>query len=338
MQATAEKVVGGSAEIVGGSKAKEASLLTRIASRYGVDRELVYKTLKDTAFRQRPDRKTGEIRQPTNEEMVALLTIADQYGLNPFTRELYAFLDPKSNAIVAIVSIDGWLRIINEHPAFVKMEFRYSDEKVTIKNGKFAFEWIECAIYRSDREAPMVIREYFEELFRGDKDYETPWDTHPKRFHRHKTVIQCGRYAMGFANIVDPDEGERIIEGEAMRMSDIPPAIADINKAVAKGKAQPAALEHNPGETITGKVEERETESVAANAPQDKKTDAPASTNVGKKQEVAAPTYAEVRNSIDKSKDADSVDVAESMVDSLPEQFRAELHELAKTRRAALAK
>lgn len=51
-----------------------------------------------------------------------------------------------------------------------------------------------------------------------------------------------------------------------------------------------------------------------------------------------APTYAEVRDALDKARDGDAVDVAESMVDSLPANFRAELHELAKARRDALAK
>lgn len=48
------------------------------------------------------------------------------------------------------------------------------------------------------------------------------------------------------------------------------------------------------------------------------------------------PTYAEVREQIDKAKNADALDQAQSLVDSLPQHFRAELHELAKARRASL--
>lgn len=46
------------------------------------------------------------------------------------------------------------------------------------------------------------------------------------------------------------------------------------------------------------------------------------------------PTYAEVREAIDRARDADALDVAESLVDSLPPNFRVELHELAKAKRA----
>jgi hypothetical protein len=49
--------------------------------------------------------------------MMALLIVADQYGLNPWTKEIYAFPD-KSNGIVPVVGVDGWARIINTHEQF----------------------------------------------------------------------------------------------------------------------------------------------------------------------------------------------------------------------------
>ena len=80
------------------------SLTVRIAQRYGIDADKMLSTLKATAFRQRADHRTGIVREATNEEMLALLTIADRYNLDPFTRELFAFLDVKSGAIVPVVS------------------------------------------------------------------------------------------------------------------------------------------------------------------------------------------------------------------------------------------
>jgi len=53
----------------------------------------------------------GEV---TNEQMLALLVVADQYRLNPFLNELYAFPD-KKGGITPIVGVDGWSRIINDH-------------------------------------------------------------------------------------------------------------------------------------------------------------------------------------------------------------------------------
>ncbi|MRG53754.1 phage recombination protein Bet, partial [Escherichia coli] len=61
------------------------SLITRIASRYGVDSTKFFETLKATAFKQRDG------SAPTNDQMMVLLVVAEQYNLNPFTREIYAF-------------------------------------------------------------------------------------------------------------------------------------------------------------------------------------------------------------------------------------------------------
>ncbi|TXY52089.1 hypothetical protein FXE74_18715, partial [Vibrio cholerae] len=63
-------------------KAKAASsksLIGKLAEKFGVDPNKFWETLKATAFRQ----SNGVI--PTNEQMMALLIVADQYGLNPFT-------------------------------------------------------------------------------------------------------------------------------------------------------------------------------------------------------------------------------------------------------------
>src|SRR5699024_9569888 len=99
-------------------------LVAKFAERYSVDPGKLMTTLKATAFRQR----NGDA--PSNEQMMALMVVADQYHLNPFTREIYAFPD-KQNGIVPVVGVDGWSRIINSHPQFDGMEYRYSDEKVT---------------------------------------------------------------------------------------------------------------------------------------------------------------------------------------------------------------
>lgn len=181
------------------------SLVVKIATRYGVDSGKLLSTLKATAFRQRDNIEI------TNEQMMALLIVADQYKLNPFTKEIYAFFDKKSGAIVPVVSVDGWTRIINEHEQLDGVEFRYSEAAGPDHKGHPTYEWIECSITRKDRSKPIPIREFFDEVVRK-VDFATPWDTHPKRMHRHKALIQCARLAFGFAGIYDQDEAERIIE------------------------------------------------------------------------------------------------------------------------------
>ena len=69
-------------------------------------------TLKATAFK-------GQV---SDAQMVALLVVSNQYGLNPWTKEIYAFPD-SNNGIVPVVGVDGWSRIINNHPQFDGMEF-----------------------------------------------------------------------------------------------------------------------------------------------------------------------------------------------------------------------
>lgn len=164
--------------------------------------------LKNTAF------KTKET--VSDAQMAALLIVANQYGLNPFVKELFAYPD-KNNGIVPVVSVDGWARIINDHPQFDGMEFRYSEGTVSHK-GKTCNEWIECVIYRKDRSRPVVIRERFEEVARS-VSFATPWDSHPSRMHRHKTFIQCARVAFGFGGIHDEDEAQRIIEAGSIDSS-----------------------------------------------------------------------------------------------------------------------
>jgi phage recombination protein Bet len=194
------------------AKPAKVSILSKMAARFNVDPIAFNNSLKQVAFRQ----KDGVV---SDEQMVALLIVADQYGLNPFTKEIYAYPD-KNNGVVPIVGTDGWSRIINSNPAFKKIEYTYSEEMVQVDaDAKPCYEWIECAIWRTDREAPVVVREYLDECYKPayknkDRGYSVPgpWQTHTKRMLRHKAKIQCAREAFGFGGIYEEDEGRRIVE------------------------------------------------------------------------------------------------------------------------------
>lgn len=167
------------------------TLVARFAGRYGVNPEKLLTTLRATCFKQRD----GEV---TNEQMMALLVVADQYKLNPFTKEIFAF--PDKGGIVPVVGVDGWSRIINEHPQFDGMDFESDEDGSSLT----------CVIYRKDRGHPIRVTEYMAEVKRDTQ----PWKSHPRRMLRHKTLIQCARIAFGFAGIYDEDEAERIVEAE----------------------------------------------------------------------------------------------------------------------------
>jgi len=164
---------------------KQPSIMATMAAKFNVPESEMLSTLKATAFK-------GQV---SDAQMTALLIVANQYGLNPWTKEIYAFPD-KNNGIVPVVGVDGWSRIINEHPQFDGLEFQQDDESCT------------CIIYRKDRAHPIKVTEYKSECDRKSG----PWASHPKRMLRHKALIQCARLAMGYVGIYDEDEAERIIE------------------------------------------------------------------------------------------------------------------------------
>jgi len=163
------------------------TLTNKLAARLDMgDGSGLVETLKATAFK-------GQV---SDAQMTALMVVANQYGLNPWTKEIYAFPD-KNNGIVPVVGVDGWSRIINSHPQFDGMEFVQDEELCT------------CVMFRKDRNHPIKVTEYMSECKRNGVG---PWSSHPKRMLRHKAMIQCARLAFGFGGIYDQDEAERIAE------------------------------------------------------------------------------------------------------------------------------
>ncbi|NOI32245.1 hypothetical protein F0238_21620 [Vibrio coralliilyticus] len=231
------------------------SLIIRMAENYGVNADKLLETLKATAFRQR-----SGLPAPTNEQMMALLIVADQYNLNPFTKEIYAYPD-SNNGIVPVVGIDGWSRIVNSHRQYDGMEFRFSDSTFKPEGmDREVFEWIECIMYRKDRDRPIIIREYMDEIYRppiqkmgtnGPYVRKGPWQTHTRRLARHKVVIQTARIALGYTGIYDEDEAERILENQGTYVgSNTPKSIefesnpaANEQNALPKPHAQPELMQ-----------------------------------------------------------------------------------------------
>ena len=159
--------------------------INQLAERFELPKsEELYQVLKSTAFK-------GEV---SDAQLSALLIVAKQYGLNPWTKEIYAF--PDKGAIVPVVGVDGWARIINSNPQFDGMDFEQDADSCT------------CTIYRKDRSHPIKVTEWMAECKRN----VGPWQSHPYRMLRHKAMIQCARIAFGFGGIYDADEAERIIE------------------------------------------------------------------------------------------------------------------------------
>ena len=176
--------------------------INELATRFDLPQsEELYNVLKATAFK-------GDV---TDAQLSALLIVAGQYKLNPWTKEIYAF--PDKGGIVPVVGVDGWSRIINSNPQFDGMDFEQDADSCT------------CTIYRKDRAHPTKLTEWMAECKRSGVK---PWESHPYRMLRHKAMIQCARIAFGFGGIYDADEAERIIENTAPTMKQIDPATGEV--------------------------------------------------------------------------------------------------------------
>jgi phage recombination protein Bet len=200
---------------------RRSTLLERLGAKYmpGTPKSEVLAVLNQTAFKT----KDGP---PTNAQVAALLVVADQYGLNPWTKEIFAFPD-KQNGIVPVVGVDGWNRIANEHPQFAgeELELPPRDEWERIdEDAKLCPPWVRILVYRRDRDHPTDHTEYLDECYRpafegkgqSGKAYKKlgPWQSHTKRMLEHKARIQARRIAFGFSGIYDQDEAERIVTSD----------------------------------------------------------------------------------------------------------------------------
>lgn len=185
--------------------------LAEVLGLHNVDPQELKQTLIQTAFKSD--------KEITDAQMGALMIVASQYKLNPWTKEIYAFPDKKG--IIPVVGVDGWSRIINSNSNLNGIEFTFSENLVLPNKAKVKCpEWVDCIIHRKDRDHPTVVREYLDEVYReplGQNGYAGPWQSHPKRFLRHKALIQCARLAFGYVGIYDQDEAERIQENSSIR-------------------------------------------------------------------------------------------------------------------------
>lgn len=166
------------------------SVLLAMASRFGMEAAAFEATV----------RATCGCAGATREEFAAFLLVANEYGLNPVTREIYAF-PKKGGGIQPIVGVDGWIRMAQAHPEFdgLEVDFQHDDA------GKLLSAT--ARVRRKDRSHPVVVTEYLAECYRNTD----PWKM-PHRMLRHKAAIQGIRYAFGFAGIMEPDEAEGMVE------------------------------------------------------------------------------------------------------------------------------
>jgi hypothetical protein len=176
-------------------------VVERSIRRSGLSRDSFVRILTQTAF--------SRLKFWTQTDLERLLFTAESLGLSPLSEDIYAAptlsaqdlmtddwykqqsKDPEHSSapITLVLSLQGWMRLINSQPQFHGVSFNEPE----FKSGQLP-DWMECSIYRRDREVATTIREYMGEvnLMSG------AWITHPRRMLRHKCLIQCAKLAFGF--------------------------------------------------------------------------------------------------------------------------------------------
>ena len=115
-----------------------------------------------------------------------LLRSMQSLHLDPLCEEI-GFTQYDDGHWQVFITIEGCSKLLNQHPQFNGLVFNQAD---TLIDG--VPEWIECAIYRKDREVPTTVREYLTEV-RGENEI---WKKMPRRMLRHRALQQCVRLAI----------------------------------------------------------------------------------------------------------------------------------------------
>jgi hypothetical protein len=154
-----------------------ATLLNREISKSAASLELDEADLKAWLSMQQSAPSTA---------VLALLRTMRQLQLDPLCDEV-CLLQHEDGHWQAYITIEGCCTLLNRHPQFNGLTFTQSNT-----DNAGVPEWIECTIYRRDREVPITVREYLVEV-EADKPV---WKKMPRRMLRHRALQQCVKLAI----------------------------------------------------------------------------------------------------------------------------------------------
>lgn len=128
---------------------------------------------------------------------IPLFRLIEEHNLDPMLDQV-DWIEESYDSINAkrlYITLNGCIKIMNSHLCFQGIEFITSETKEGV-----APAWIDCAIYRSDRIRPIIVREYLSE---ANLEGEI-WQKMPSRMLRNRALTQCVRIAFGI-NAIDAD-------------------------------------------------------------------------------------------------------------------------------------
>ena len=182
------------------------SPLDAYSERFKTTPEALSEHLKNQAFKH----VAGTL---THNEYLKFLQLADRYALNPLAGEIFV-QGQAPDALYPVVNTDVWIRLINQHPQFDGLSCTMSECSTVTPGGLSCPEWIECVMYRKDRNQPITVRTYFDEAYPTFKEEPTKdslkrlwaWQTQPKRMLRERATIQAAITAFGCSDLFDSEE------------------------------------------------------------------------------------------------------------------------------------
>lgn len=118
---------------------------------------------------------------------LALLRLMRKYELDPFLEEV-DLVQYEDQSWQAVITTQGYARLMNACPQFKGMTYSYSESSNDVIT-----DWIECSIYRADRDSPITVREYYLETRRDS----VAWQKMPRRMLRNRAFQQCAKMALG---------------------------------------------------------------------------------------------------------------------------------------------
>ena len=118
---------------------------------------------------------------------LALLRLMHKYELDPFLEEV-DLVQYEDQSWQAVITTQGYARLMNACPQFKGIAYSYSGS-----SNDAITDWIECSIYRADRDSPITVREYYLETRRDS----VAWQRMPRRMLRNRAFQQCAKMALG---------------------------------------------------------------------------------------------------------------------------------------------
>lgn len=226
------------------AKDPNRSIIVRMAEQFKVDPDKLWNTMSKTCFKPEPN---GRAFAP--EEVMYVLMVAEQLGINPMRREIWAFRG-KNGVVQPLVSVDGWKAIMLRQPAFDGYEIRYSDSTVELANVGTVPEWCECTIWQKGISHPITERVYMTEAFVATSPV---WRSRPRHMLHHRALIQAIRFSFPVTGISDVGVSD---SGEVIDIEDLNGNSVAVNGQVTIQKPvhKPVSFDKDKLEEIAGKA------------------------------------------------------------------------------------